>query len=241
MDGRRYDSRNLTGGIIIKIRVDKVANNDYVYVFSKSERFWIKDGVLVNCNTNPNTITVKIPKGVTVIGEEAFFLSSVVRVLIPETITEIQNRAFNMCKSLRTVKLPKAMERIGRGAFSQCSSLKRIRFPQGLTTIDDRAFFFCSSLKSVKIPSGVTRIGDSAFAWCFKLQEVILPDSVTEIGEDAFERCEALTSITIPESVIKIKRNAFGNCHPDFKILGKKGSEAECYAKKTGVVFEEVD
>lgn len=224
----------------MKIKTVNSGNEDYVYVFSKSERCWIKDGVLVNCNTNPNTLTVRIPKGVSVIGEEAFFLSSVVRVLILETVTEIQCHAFNMCKSLRTVRLPKALQKIDKGAFSQCKSLKRIRLPQKLTTINDMAFFNCSSLISVSIPDSVTNIGSSAFSWCFKLQEVILPDSLTEIGEGAFERCESLKSIAIPDSVIKIERDAFKSCHPKFIMLGKHGSEAERYAGENGIAFEEM-
>ena len=95
----------------------------------------------------------------------------------------------------------------------------------------------------VVIPDGVTVIEPDAFADC-GLEEIVLPDSLTSIETWAFSGCEALREIRIPESVVSIGPWAIGYGEDRFRpwldprpfgrpvvIYGKKGSEAERYAK----------
>ena len=78
---------------------------------------------------------------------------------------------------------------IGEKVFSSCWSLRSVTIPDSVTKIGSEAFQFCSSLRTVIIPDSVTNIGDGAFWDCTSLTSLIIPNSVTKIGEKAFELC----------------------------------------------------
>ena len=104
-------------------------------------------------------------------------------LVIPDTVTAINDYAFFGCSGLTSVTIPSSVTSIGWGAFSGCS---------GLT--------------SVTIPDGVTSIEEYAFSGCTALTSITIPDSVTSIGDTSLEDCSALTSITFTGT--KAKWNA---------------------------------
>ena len=105
---------------------------------------------------------------------------------IKEGTKIICDRAFEDCKSLRSLVIPNSVTSIGESAFSFCSSLKSIVLPDGITSIGDETFFGCSSLASLVIPDGVTSIGNGAFADCGSLKNLVLPESVVSIKGNLF-------------------------------------------------------
>ena len=125
------------------------------------------------------------------------YLSKGENFIIPDSVTSIDDRAFESCKSLQSVTIPDSVTSIGNEAFSGCKSLQSITIPDSVTSIGGIAFSGCSSLQSVTIPDSVTSIGDWAFSECSSLQSVTIPDSVTSIGFSAFHDCESLQSIFI--------------------------------------------
>jgi len=48
-------------------------------------------------------------------------------------------------------------------AFEYCHSLKSIKFPNSITKIGNYAFFFCLGLEEIKLPRNLKSIGDYAF------------------------------------------------------------------------------
>ncbi len=170
----------------------------------------------------------------------AFAPAGITEYTIPNSVTEIGERAFGGCKSLTSVTIPNSVTEIGECAFVYCSSLKEFKSkfaspdgrclivngkliafaPAGITkfTISDSVTtigewaFCCDNLTSVTIPNSVTTIGESAFRQCESLKSVTIPDSVTTIGDRAFEWCCNLTSVTIPNSVTTIGESAFSGC-----------------------------
>ena len=133
-------------------------------------------------------------------------------LVIPDTVTEIKNYAFDGCKSLTSVSIGNGVSSIERDAFLYCSNLISIVIPDSVTNIGDYAFSDCISLTSVTIGNGVTSIGYNAFRNCRSLTSINIPDSVTSIGGSAFIGCSSLTSVTIPDSVTSIGNYAFRNC-----------------------------
>ena len=133
--------------------------------------------------------------------------------IIPNSVTNIGDEAFDCCVSLTSINIPDSVTSIGRSAFSRCTSLTSINIPDGVTNIGDRAFYACISLINIKIPKSVTNIGNGAFRGCRSLTCINIPRSVTNIGDWAFDYCESLTSINIPNSVTSIGYSAFSRCN----------------------------
>ncbi len=130
--------------------------------------FVIQNGVLVEYTGNSSVVT--IPSGVREIGPRAFKEPSeetnLVKVIIPEGVTTIQDEAFLGCYELTEVELPSTLRKIGKLAFWGCESLPSIEIPEGVTTIGDYAFQECWSLADITVPASVTSIGTGAFEGC---------------------------------------------------------------------------
>ena len=156
---------------------------------------------------------VEIPKGVTVIREDAFRdCSELQSVTIPDSVTRIGDLAFSRCTGLQSVIIPDGVTEIGLAAFQGCTGLRSVVISGSVTEIGERTFCRCSALQSVVIPDSVTEIGYGAFYGCSGLQSIMIPDSVTKIGEYAFQDCSGLQSIMIPDSVTEIGLSAFRDC-----------------------------
>ena len=170
---------------------------------------------------------------------------------IPDSVTEIDDYAFNGCISLSSVTIPNSVTSIGVYAFEYCASLKSITIPDSVPLVGPGAFSNCTNLTSVTIQNGVMYIGNEAFANCTSLTGITIPDSVTWIGRYSFDGCTSLTSITIPNSVTSIGKKAFGyyydydmNCgvkYNDFKIKCYSNTVGEQYAKDNGFTYELLD
>lgn len=146
------------------------------------------------------------------IGERMFTSRGLQTILLPKSVTSIDDNAFFSCHSLNKVVIyDNSVKTIGMAAFEYCSSLADIILPEGVTTIARSAFWGCSSLSRIDLPEGVTTIGHSAFYGCEKLSSVKLPNSLTTIEGFAFSGCNGLT-ITIPDNVESMSMLTFSDC-----------------------------
>ena len=136
--------------------------------------------------------TYSIRKGTKIICDEAFRWSK-----------------FIGCRSLTSLVIPDSVTNIGDKAFAGCRSLSDIVIPDRITSIGDEAFCYCTSLTDIVIPDSVTSIGESAFKNCISLKSFGIPSSVTSIGDGAFASCRSLSNIVIPDSVVNLNGNPF--------------------------------
>ena len=132
--------------------------------------------------------------------------------IIPNSVTNIGDKAFEDCKSLVSINIPNSVTNIGDNAFMYCKSLTSIKIPDGVTNIGSWAFLGCESLTSINIPNSVTNIREETFSHCKSLTSIKIPNSVTNIGSWAFASCESLTCINIPDCVTHISDRTFVGC-----------------------------
>ena len=179
-------------------------------------------------------INIILPQNLTKIGGGCFEGAQIKQITIPDTVTEIGDRAFYYCGQLASITLPLGLQKISDRVFARCMSLTSITIPAAVTEIGVDAFAG-SGLTSITIPSTVTVLGSSAFNGCESLTSMdiqanvtaipeyfarecpltslTLPNTVQTIGEAAFIRVSGfqVTELTIPASVTSIGTNAFGS------------------------------
>jgi len=85
------------------------------------------------------------------------------KVKIPNTVTVIEDDAFNGLPNLEEVVLSSKLVTIGDCAFAECTQLEEIEFPDTLETIGAKAFDRCINLERLYIPASVEEIGQQAF------------------------------------------------------------------------------
>lgn len=96
-------------------------------------------------------------------------------IAVPETlhgfpVTSINTSAFDECReTMEKVILPSTVREIQESAFENCPALVDVELPDGLKTVGMVAFLDCPKLKNPEIPSTVTEIGLYAFGFVTEL------------------------------------------------------------------------
>lgn len=80
-------------------------------------------------------------------------------------ITYIPYNMFNGAYVLNHVVIPDSVTSIDEYSFCECKSLSNIVIPSSVETISNNAFYMCDNLKYVFIPETVKSIGDHAFGY----------------------------------------------------------------------------
>lgn len=189
-------------------------------------------------------------KQVTITGYEG----EITNIIIPEKIenypvTKIQDRAFENCKTLKSITIPNSVTQLGESVFMYCENLSNVNLPNNLKNIPDSTFTNCTNLTQITIPNSVTEIGGGAFSDT-SIIEIVIPSSVTKIGYGAFANCVKLTTITIPSSVTFLADDGNGDglfcvdgegmtpATERITIYVEKDSYAEKYAKKYNYMYK---
>ena len=147
---------------------------------------------------------------------------------------------FNYCTALSSIVIPDSVTEIEEGAFAECRALTTVVLPNSLTEISDYLFSDCTSLSDILIPASVTEIETGAFQRCTSLLSIVIPDSVTEIEDIAFSQCSALRSVLLPASVTEIGVGAFDKC-PNLTLTVFRNSYAERYAQRNHIPYTYAD
>ena len=160
-----------------------------------------------------NLRKVMLPQNITRIGERAFEeCRNLTEVLyIPETCDTIGYRAFAY-SGLRSIEINKGVKCICNEAFYNCNSLTDVTLVHGLETIEGGAFQNCYSLRSLILPTTLKRIEGYAFQGCSSLKEIDFAEGLNYIGYDAFQGCSNLKDLHMPTTLERISERAFQNC-----------------------------
>lgn len=144
-------------------------------------------------------------------------------VVLPDTVTAVENHAFYGCTSLASVTLGKGLTVIGSGAF-QGTGLTSLTLPAGLTEIGKSAFAQCDQLDSIAVDKGNTAfkaVDGVVFSADGKTLELYpsgrrgactVPAGTERIGDSAFTGARGLTGVTLPAGMAEIGNSAFEGC-----------------------------
>lgn len=208
--------------------------------------FYITNNVLKKYIPNEEITQAVVPTGVTEIQSYAFddFFSIDQVHLMPDLVL-MGYRERNKSSSLVSIVIPESVSIISKVAFIECDSLEYINVnpkneffasvdgmlfdkklerliccpggktsvtvPEGVTTIDEYAFYACRKIKSLTLPDSLRKISKRAFMAC-GFEHITLPEGVASICEWAFTDCDQLESITLPESAVKLGSYIFPCC-----------------------------
>ena len=159
---------------------------------------------------------IEFDASITQISSAAFQNKKLVGELrIPNTVTSIQNDAFNGCSALTgDLIIPNSVIEIGNNAFNGCTGFNgTLTLSSNLKTIGDNAFYDCSGFtESLTLPNSVTTIGESAFDCCSGFTSLKLSDALTVIPKRAFLACNFKGTLTLPSRLKMIDEGAFSDC-----------------------------
>ncbi len=169
----------------------------------------------------------------------AFASAGLSEYAIPNGVKRIVNEAFSCCNDLKSVTIPESITIIDEGAFQGCESLTDLWF--NADSCISGGFSGCYTLATVHIGENVKRIPDKLFSNCrnlkkftgkfastdtrclvvndtlvvlapYGLTEYTIPENVKVIGNDVFQECADLMKVTISENVTALGNDAFSYC-----------------------------
>ena len=73
-------------------------------------------------------------------------------MILPDSVRQIKNSAFNTCEDLHYVRIPDNVDFIGEKAFIGCDELSYIKIPDSCSSIGKYAFEYCPRLY-ISVPS----------------------------------------------------------------------------------------
>lgn len=179
-------------------------------------------------------IEVKLPNTIRSIGDHCFFGSSIQKIELPKTVSELGPAAFGMTQSLTSIDFSStAVKNISAACFFN-SSIARVVLPQNCTIFEwafalsdltglsgsifwmgRYAFFYCHKLARISLTQDCyfTDVADHCFSHCFKLSEVKLPSNLTVVHNLAFCNCTSLKQVNLAETQVRqLLYGAFANC-----------------------------
>ena len=172
------------------------------------------------------------------IPDNAFYNCSITSIKIPDGVTVIGDSAFYRCRSIRgDLVLPDNVRSVGAHAFEFCGFDGQLFLNVMLREIKEYAFSRSQFTGKLTIPTKVEYIGDYAFSYCkgfteldFTLESELGEAKLSIIGEGAFEHCAGFKGdLVFPDNLEKIGSRAFNESFFGGRsgnlVMGKKIKE----------------
>lgn len=145
-----------------KLNIHDLSNNHQLSLI-------IKDGVLISVS---DVEVSELPNTISSIGPFALAGKRIPdNFIIPESVTEIQNNAFQGC-NMNEITIPASIRIIGDRAFRGCSNLKKVII-KGYPYVKFHAFEYCSELTMFIFEKGARCIGHNVWYEDHNLKEII--------------------------------------------------------------------
>lgn len=146
------------------------------------------------------------------IGKEVFYCKQFIRsVYIPDSVKNVDQKAFSMDMNLETLKGGKNVLFIEEDAFYNCKKLKDISSMESIKSIGAYAFAW-TGIESLSLPQTIIWVFEGAFFCCKQLKEIELPGMLSGIPAGCFYLCDNLERCIIHYNCKSINDSAFYGC-----------------------------
>lgn len=167
----------------------------------------IGEGTFFVCE---NLQTMELPEGLLRIGEEVFLdCENLQEINLPKGLQEIGANAFSLCKNLKLL-IPDSVTEIGENAFEDVPCI----IYNGPALSEDN--WGAVSALRVRVEEDVLHIackGSLMSVPKLNVKEVVLHEGCTDIEAFAFMDWDNLDTVHTPFSLCHIDQNAFSGCH----------------------------
>lgn len=164
----------LAGYKVTAIKNSAFANNSYISILSIPGTVkTIGAAAFSGCT---GLVEVTLEEGLKDIGTSAFSSTPIREIVVPQSVTRIQDYAFGNCQELwkAVIKSNNLEYALGTGVFRDCRSLKEVTFAEGITKTGGYTFAGCTSLEYIKLPSTLQALGMYDFSGSTSLKTVEL-------------------------------------------------------------------
>lgn len=150
--------------------------------------------------------------------------TSITKVTLPTTLTQIPIDAFKGCTELVEVVIPGQCGVIGANAFEGCTKLQTVTLGlfvdadrnelgedyHGTLTLGRNAFKNCTSLKTITNSQRLTTLSQGVFEGCSSLESIDI-SGLRVAGAEIFKDCNKLKTVTT-SSATRLGEYMFMNC-----------------------------
>lgn len=157
-------------------------------------------GVFMACTA---LTSIKVPEGTKDLTEMFYGCMNLVRVSLPQSLTNVGDMAFQSCESLEKVTLQPGVLNIGASAFDGCSSLVSLAIPEGVKSIGQRAFASCKELDYLSFPSTLESVGNYLLSFASSHMSLVVGATVPPaVGSYSFFPSPYGVTLYVPDASV---------------------------------------
>jgi hypothetical protein len=152
----------------------------------------------------------QIPDKVTAIDYSAFYDTSLTKISIPSSVSNMEGSICN-CPSMSSFVVDggnETYETDGRAIYNKKTkaiinyaqaSGAEYSIKEGAVTLSRDTFWNNTKIEKITLPSTLQTIEKGSFYSCKSLKSISLPANVSYLGSDTFEDCDSLSSLIVDD------------------------------------------
>ena len=161
-------------------------------------------------------------------------------VTVSDYVMQLSQNIFYNCSALTELVIPGSVSVIDNAAFLGCTSLKKLELKDGraplslgynlFSEMEGRTLFHDTAVETLYLGRNLQFLsgeeyGGAPFSRMKKLQSVVVGDEVTAIPDDLFKNCPVLESFVVGKAVETIGNRAFQGCGNLSRLVFRDGDK----------------